>query len=361
MASLTAHLRRPSDHARLPFHPECPLCRRDRLSGPLPPDALVGRRTQAFLAASVLAFSAATPTAVLAAEPDQEQEGAAVPDEAAAPGAAVAPDQATVEVPPSAPDFDPGGDSTDVPFDATPVPAPDATAAPEPEIDEAGPLEQEAATGDDAPVADSGDGNGSPAPSEQPAPPAQDDTPATPAPAGTAPQPPADVAAPETPAAAAPEAPDPNATRPPDDAAGRAKPRNDSTPRDSAPSQSAPSDSTPSNPAPSSRAPAASPPATPPATTAAPEPTTVLVAQPQPTAPRAFGTSSRGQAARPGDRVHVVAPGESLWSIAADILGDDASVARTARAVNRLWELNRSQIGTGNPNLLMVGTKLTLR
>jgi resuscitation-promoting factor RpfA len=71
--------------------------------------------------------------------------------------------------------------------------------------------------------------------------------------------------------------------------------------------------------------------------------------------------ASGGQAARRGDRVHIVAPGESLWSIAGDLLGDGASVARTAREVNRLWELNRSRIGTGDPNLLRVGTSLALR
>ena len=41
MASLTAHLRRPGDHGHLPFHPECPICCRDRLAGPLPSDVVV--------------------------------------------------------------------------------------------------------------------------------------------------------------------------------------------------------------------------------------------------------------------------------------------------------------------------------
>ena len=43
------------------------------------------------------------------------------------------------------------------------------------------------------------------------------------------------------------------------------------------------------------------------------------------------------------------------------MLGDDASVAKIAREVNRLWELNSDRIGTGDPDLLMVGTKLVLR
>jgi nucleoid-associated protein YgaU len=56
-----------------------------------------------------------------------------------------------------------------------------------------------------------------------------------------------------------------------------------------------------------------------------------------------------------------VRPGDSLWSIARRLLGPDASAGRIAREVNRLWELNRERIATGDPDLLMVGTKLRLR
>jgi hypothetical protein len=339
MASLTAHLRRPGDHGRLPFHPECPICCHDRLTGSLPSDAVVGRRTQALLAAGVLALSTATPTAVLAAEPDREQEGA------------TAPDQAAGQVPSSAPAYDPGGDSTDVPFDAAPPPAPDAGSAPEPSSDDAGPTEPEAETPDDAPVADSGDGTGTPAPTQEPGPPAQDAASAPPAPGTTAPQPapPVNAPSPLTPTAETPTEtpttppapPDADAARPHHHKTGRANlDRNkDSTPSHAAPAASAPTASAPESSAPS----------------------TVFVAQAPPPAPRPSGTASRRQAAQPGDRVHVVAPGESLWSIAGDLLGDDASVARTAREVNRLWELNRSRIGTGDPDLLRVGTNLALR
>jgi len=58
---------------------------------------------------------------------------------------------------------------------------------------------------------------------------------------------------------------------------------------------------------------------------------------------------------------HVVQPGESLWSIAAGLAGDDASPARIARIVNRLWALNADRIGTGDPDLVMAGTTLRLR
>ncbi len=53
--------------------------------------------------------------------------------------------------------------------------------------------------------------------------------------------------------------------------------------------------------------------------------------------------------------------GDSLWSVAADRLGGDATVAEIAREVNRLWELNRERIATGDPDLVMVGTRLMLR
>jgi hypothetical protein len=65
--------------------------------------------------------------------------------------------------------------------------------------------------------------------------------------------------------------------------------------------------------------------------------------------------------ARPGDRTHVVLGGESLWSIASDHLGSHASTARIAKEVKRLWQLNRERISTGDPNLLMPGTRLKLR
>ena len=53
--------------------------------------------------------------------------------------------------------------------------------------------------------------------------------------------------------------------------------------------------------------------------------------------------------------------GESLWSIASDLLGPDASAARVAREVDRLWQRNRDRIATGNPDLLRIGTTLRLR
>jgi len=64
--------------------------------------------------------------------------------------------------------------------------------------------------------------------------------------------------------------------------------------------------------------------------------------------------------ARPGARTHLVAPGESLWSIASDLLGADASSEEIGRAVERLWRTNRARIGTGDRNLVLTGTRLSL-
>jgi nucleoid-associated protein YgaU len=71
--------------------------------------------------------------------------------------------------------------------------------------------------------------------------------------------------------------------------------------------------------------------------------------------------AARVSRARPGDRSHVVRRGESLWSIATDLLGGRASNARVAATVNRLWELNRATIGTGDADVLPVGSRLMLR
>lgn len=67
-----------------------------------------------------------------------------------------------------------------------------------------------------------------------------------------------------------------------------------------------------------------------------------------------------GQHAKSGDRTHVVLPGESLWTIASDLLGSDATTAQVAREVSRLWQLNSDRIGTGDRDLVMVGTRLEL-
>jgi nucleoid-associated protein YgaU len=312
MQLLTAHLRDPDDHGRLPFHPECPICRRERLVGVLPPERIISRRTQALLASGVLALSAAAPSAVLAAEPDQEQEGSAAPDQVAAGD------------PAASPDFDPGGDSTDLPFDEGPPPQ--AQPAPGPSSDEADSLDEEPAVDTAAPIADAGDEATAPGAQEQPSAPAQ----AVPSPPTQPEQPPAASVPPAS--APPPEAPAAVPTPPPEP-----KRIPVHKPRKAPSVESRKHDTIPTN--------------------TVTSPTSVEVAQAPQAASAPVGGGARTE---PGDRSHVVHAGESLWSIASDLLGGEASAARIAREVNRLWELNKVRIGTGDPDLLMVGTKLRL-
>ena len=161
MASLSAHLRRPEQHARLPFHPDCPMCREERLVGTLAPVGVVSVRARAALAAGVLAVSAATPAASFSQEPDQVQEGVAAPDAPAGDGA-------------DNPEFDPGGPTTELPSEpAGPGDAPSPGEATDPD----GPLEPDPNTGAEAPIVDPGDEAGdagvapsAPAPTPQPPP-----------------------------------------------------------------------------------------------------------------------------------------------------------------------------------------------
>ena len=60
-------------------------------------------------------------------------------------------------------------------------------------------------------------------------------------------------------------------------------------------------------------------------------------------------------------RVHVVQPGESLWTIAENLLGAGSSATNIAAEVARLWELNRERIPSGDPDLIAVGQQLRLR
>ena len=65
---------------------------------------------------------------------------------------------------------------------------------------------------------------------------------------------------------------------------------------------------------------------------------------------------------KPSDgRIHIVRPGESLWTIAEDLLGSDASATNIAAEVARLWEVNRERIPSGDPDLIAVGQQLKLR
>jgi hypothetical protein len=346
MASLTAHLRQPGDHGRLGFHPECPLCRRERLAGRLGADAIVGRGAQAMLTAGVLVLSSATPTAALATEPDQEHEGATAPDHVA------------VNAPPSTPGVDPGGNSTDLPFTAAP---PAAAQAPSEPAGGTGPIEQETATNEEAPIADPGDGTDTDTVSQEQAPPMTSPVtaPATTAPAPTQPTTDA-VPGPATAAPTAPALPTDPASSAPVPATSpttHMRPDRDTTAPSGADRREAAPKSVPTA---QHAVPATLPTAAVVSPSADRATATVQVTQSQ-SGPSSSAAVSHGEAAQRGDRFHVVQRGESLWSIAKDLLGEDASAARIAREVNRLWGLNRDRIGTGDPDLLIAGTRLVLR
>ena len=314
MASSTAHLQQAGDVRPLYL---------GRLVPPL--EAIVGRRTQALIAAGVLALSCTTPAAALATETDQEQEGGAVPEQAIG-----------VETPID-PAFDPGGDETDIPYKAPPVP--EVQAAPETSDDTAA-IEIEPTTDDNVPAADLGDGSDDPPLGEQPTSLPAQPTPAPPAPVAATPEPVQGLPAPAPPAPAETPAAKPDV---PKSAAQEDKP---ALPRKRSPEPRAVA--TPA--APEAVAPQPAPRYAPPA-----------VSDPAPVHAATVSSNASHKAAQRGDRIHVVERGESLWSIASDVLGDGASTAQIARKVDRLWESNHSRINTGDPDLLMAGTRLVLR
>jgi hypothetical protein len=320
MASLTAHLVESGGHGRLGFHASCPVCCQERLFGSLSSDGVVSRRAQAALASGVLALSAVGPPVAAAQEPDQQLEGGSGAGQAPgggetgsaveAPGSGSAVAPPTEVVPPPAPDIDPVahpeavGDSVlreIVPVETAPIEAPSPPAAPP------------AAPGSDA-LPDSSE----PTPRPEASPP-------NPAPEASVDEPEPAPPPPEVEESEPSEGPKP-------------KPRENPPPPAESPPPPQPSAAVP-------------PPPSVPAEPTAPAP----AVEPQPTV-----TPSSAASTKPG-RFLVVQPGDSLWSIAKRLLGPDASPAEIARKVSRLWELNAARIGTGRPDLILVGTKLELR
>jgi len=56
----------------------------------------------------------------------------------------------------------------------------------------------------------------------------------------------------------------------------------------------------------------------------------------------------------------MVKPGDSLWSIAARLLGPEATDAAIETKLVAIWDMNAARIGTGDPNLIFPGTRLRL-
>lgn len=57
---------------------------------------------------------------------------------------------------------------------------------------------------------------------------------------------------------------------------------------------------------------------------------------------------------------YMVRRGDSLWSIAERGLPAGAGVSTVSRRVQRLWRANKARIGTGDPNVILAGTRLRL-
>jgi LysM domain len=348
LGSLTAHLLEPGDHGRLGFHPRCPVCRKERVFGSLSSEPLVSRRVQAALATGVLALSVAAPGAAAAAGPDRQREGAA------------APEQLPGDI--DAPDFDPGGD-TALPFEVAPSPTSPVVGGGSQDSGEGPPVESDPVVDPDAHLL-------APTTPATQAPPTETDAPVPPAEAAPA-VPPAETAPTVPPAEVAPgspppraeervtiEAPSGNAEIPTPRTAPDAAPKSAPEPKQEESDRRRRHTSATSAPAEAPQAPTLAVPQSP----AAPAPLpAAAVAEAVPVVQASASTEASQPPLPETARWHVVEPGESLWSIARRLLGPDASPGRIAREVDRLWELNRDRIGTGDPDMLMVGAKLRLR
>lgn len=305
MNSLGKHLRTPGPHGHLPFHPQCSTCSEARLHGTIPVAPVVPTKIKASLATALVTVSASvTPAMSVAQEIDEETEGTELPQ---SPG-------------PRGPD---PGDETRVPGEES-IPVPSIPGGDEADDADGPALESE-------PEVDSG----RPRPTVEPMEPGPgSDTEET--------QPPPE----QEPVAPAPQAP-------PSDVEER-RPQRSERPARQRPLEPAPATPRPRVPERTSPPAAAPDLARPLEQTGSPADSATAGPPARPAPSRAVATVSRGQE-------HVVQPGESLWSIAAGLAGDDASPAKIARIVNRLWTLNADRIGTGNPDLVMAGTTLRIR
>jgi hypothetical protein len=77
-----------------------------------------------------------------------------------------------------------------------------------------------------------------------------------------------------------------------------------------------------------------------------------------PTVAEAQGTSSQGTSSQ-GTSSVVVWPGDSLWSISSERLGQRATPQQIANGVEQIYALNQNRIGS-DPNLIFAGQKFLL-
>jgi hypothetical protein len=69
-------------------------------------------------------------------------------------------------------------------------------------------------------------------------------------------------------------------------------------------------------------------------------------------------TGEKGERAVPS---LVIEPGQSLWLIARGLVGRPVSNANVFAEVQRLWELNATRIGTGDPDVIFAGQVIRLK
>jgi LysM domain len=340
--SLSAHLTAGPDHARLGFHPACAVCRNQRLAGALS-DTVLSARAHAGLLAAALAAGTLVPGSVAAAS-DSSTPPTATASQAPPPAPTPAPEPS----PAPAPDVPPFGtdETQEAPADEAPhmrelLTSPEAGTDTEGE-DVSGEADETAPA--PMPV---GQAPAEPAPAEL-APVPLGQPPAPPLPIEPPPAPPQPVSAPSPPPSPEPVAPSPaaeleqDATAHPADPDVKRKARGrKAKPRRPAAKPVVDWEDTPER----ENAPASVGAGVPAAAAK-----TALVSQPaKPVSDHITGA------------IYTVQPGDSLWSIACRLVGPRASAARIARELNRLWELNREQIGTGDPSLIYAGTVLRIQ
>jgi LysM domain len=87
---------------------------------------------------------------------------------------------------------------------------------------------------------------------------------------------------------------------------------------------------------------------------------------PAPVAPvdtPSINVTDEGAAAPPleaNSGLYVVRQGDTLWSIASRLLAPGSSSTEIAELVHQIWSMNAEAIGSGNPDLIMVGEQLRL-
>lgn len=340
VVSLRTHLLEPHGHGRLPFHPDCPHCRPAPtvLPGePRRPGRAATSRTA--LAATLLAgsaLSAAAAVPVAQAQVEEETEGTEDLDGSG---------DASPEFEEGPEDLEAEREESDVLIQ--PPDGPDPLAAPDDGSAEHGP--------------------GSTAPGVLNAPPPA--VPAPPPPAPPLPPPPADERADQVLERPLGQQPTPPELRPRAPLLRSERRSAPDTPDLPQPSRESNRESDQGGASPPAGPPLQPLPAGPGPSPLGDAPSTAGETEQRPTARDSRRSSPAARAARASGRLtplgrtatYRVRPGDSLWSIAEAQLGPAAGAAEIASRVGRLWNLNGTRIGTGDPDLVMPGTVLLLR